>query len=170
MQFTLLGKELSRDMTLAHITLIPTEGKDPKQWANYRPISLLNIDLKLLAKLLANRLAALLPSVVHGDQVGEGRDNTTRVLNRMQFSVTRSRPLLLLSTDAEKAFDRINWSFLRHILYRFGLPDPFVQATFAMYAQASASVLINGDLSDPFDIQNGTRQGALFPPCFSSSL
>lgn len=83
---TLTNVPLSNDMTKAHIVLIPKEGKDPSMCPSYRPISLLNIDLKLLAKLLANRLAPMLPSLIHRDQTGfvrgrEGKDNTARVLN-----------------------------------------------------------------------------------------
>lgn len=57
---------------------------------------------------------------MHIDQVGfvpgrEGRDNTTRVLNIIQTAWERKEKLLLLSTDANKAFDRVNWVFLTEV-------------------------------------------------------
>ncbi|XP_044141468.1 keratin, type I cytoskeletal 13-like [Bufo gargarizans] len=73
---------LSSEMTKAGITIIPKEGKDPTTCSSYRPISLLNIDLKLLAKMLASRLQNLLPELIHPDQVGfvKGREAEERFL------------------------------------------------------------------------------------------
>ena len=58
------------DALLAYITVIPKEGKDPAECGSYRPISLLNTDLKLFTKVLASRLQPWLPELVDLDQVG----------------------------------------------------------------------------------------------------
>lgn len=86
----------------------------------YRSISLLNVDTKLQAKVLYHRLLPHISQLVHFDQVGfiphrEARDNTT-----MERIVKRSAsPAILISTDAEKTFDRVDWLFshkkLKHI-------------------------------------------------------
>ncbi len=60
----------SRDVNLATITLLLKKGKDPNDCANYRPISLLNSDIKLFAKVLALRLEPLMGQLVNPDQTG----------------------------------------------------------------------------------------------------
>lgn len=78
--------------------------------ANYRPISLLSVDLKLLSKLLAMRLESVLPSIISPDQTGfiRGRhpfSNLRRLFNILYNSSTSLTPEVLISLDAEKAFD-----------------------------------------------------------------
>lgn len=71
------------DTLQAHISVIPKEGKDPASCGSYRPISLINIELKLFRKILKTRIQQHLPHQIHLDQVGfvptrESRDNTTK--------------------------------------------------------------------------------------------
>ncbi|XP_063799964.1 msx2-interacting protein [Pseudophryne corroboree] len=154
---------------LAHITVIHKEGKDPSHCSSYRPISLLNVDLKLFAKLMANRLKLYLPKLIHSDQVGfvpgrEARDNTTKVLDLIHYASTCKSPSILLSTDAEKAFDRVDWDFLLGVLEHMGMGMVGLQRIRALYSDPAARVRINGELSDPFQIRNGTRQGCPLSP------
>lgn len=77
---------LHPSMIHAHISVIPKEKRDTKQCNNFRTISLLNVDLKLFAKILARRLAAQLKNIVYYDQVGfmpdrEARDGTIRAID-----------------------------------------------------------------------------------------
>ncbi|KAM5158282.1 protein transport protein Sec61 subunit gamma [Mantella aurantiaca] len=157
------------DSLRAHITLIPKEGKDPLQCQSYRPISLLNTDLKLFTKILATRLNKWLPDIIDQDQVGftpgrESRDNIIKVLDIIHEANTRKIPLMLLSTDAEKAFDRVSWPFLLQTLRFIGLGDNFISWIKALYSTPSAQVKANGLLSTPFTISNGTRQGCPLSP------
>lgn len=57
-------------MREAVITLLHKKGRDPQQCANYRPISLINVDEKILAKILTTRLEEVVPFLIHQDQVG----------------------------------------------------------------------------------------------------
>ncbi|XP_073537584.1 uncharacterized protein [Phyllobates terribilis] len=128
---TLEGQPLPQQMLEAKISLIHKEGKDPTLCGSYRPISLLNVDLKLLASMLASRIAEFLPNLISLNQTGfvgkrEGKDNTHKILHLLQYAKAHKTPLVLLGTDAEKAFDRVDWIFLKETLLRFGLPSAMI--------------------------------------------
>lgn len=169
-------KSFSIDALRAYIFLIPKEGKDPLRCINYRPIVLLNTNLKLFAKVLANRLLPYVPSPIHRDQAGfvplpEPRDNTIWVINLIHAAKSSNRPLLLLSTDAENAFDRVNWAFIRATLEHIGLGSSMLSWILSLYSNPLAAGKDNETRSDFFNITIGTRQGCpLSPLIFILSL
>ncbi|KAM8945786.1 angiotensin-converting enzyme [Pelodytes ibericus] len=172
----LQGTQFDPHTKLATITVIPKEGKDTTNPKNYRPISLLNTDIKLLAKLLAMRLQPLIPQLIHPDQVGfvpgrEAKENTVRALNAIHVAQKKGHKMLLLSTDAEKAFDRVAWPFLWSTIKKMGLGHDMLKWIQALYNSPTARVRVNGTLSKPIQIHNGTRQGCpLSPILFAFSL
>lgn len=153
----------------AHITLIPKPGKDETMDSNYRPISLLNVDLKLYAKILVNRLLPLLPKIITLDQVGfvlarEARDNTLKAINVHHWLSTSSTKGFFLSLDAETAFDRVAWDYMAATLQALGFPAHFLQFILSMYSSPTARIRVNGHLSSTFSILNGTHQGCPLSP------
>lgn len=172
------GTAMPSEALIAHITVLLKEGKDHTIPENYRSISLLNTDVKILAKILAKRLKPLLPTVVHPDQMGfimgrEARDNSNRALQLIHWveSQAMTHPCLLLSTDAEKAFDRVDWTYMRAVLFRLGLGPNMLAWISSLYSSPTARVKVNGLLSDTFLIGNGTRQGCpLSPLIFALTL
>lgn len=169
--FSALDEKISPSSTLlqAQIVVIPKPGKDPSLCPNYRPISLLNIDLKLFAKILANRLSPFLPKIIHRDQVGfvpgpEARDNTTKTIHLITHAHCSNTPTCLLSCDAEKAFDRVSWSFLHSTLTQIGLGPRMLTRIMSLYSCPSATILVNGTQSKKLTISNGTRQGCPLSP------
>uniref|UniRef100_A0A803KBE4 Reverse transcriptase domain-containing protein n=1 Tax=Xenopus tropicalis TaxID=8364 RepID=A0A803KBE4_XENTR len=153
----------------AHISLIHKPGKDPLTCPSYRPISLLNVDIKIYAKILAERLKTYLPHLVDLDQVGfvpqrEAKDNTLKTITILDHAKRHKIPMLALSTDAEKAFDRVSWTFLRESLAQIGLGHKAIHRIMALYNYPRARIKINGSLSEPFKISNGTRQGCPLSP------
>lgn len=94
------------EMLSALVVTIPKPGKDPTTPKNFRPISLLNIDLKIYAKLIAERLIEILPTLIHPDQseFTKGRqtsDATRRIINNIHHAESSGTPSLLLSLDRE---------------------------------------------------------------------
>lgn len=153
----------------ASICLIPKKDKDPQECASYRPISLLNTDYKILAKILARRLETVLPQVIKPDQTGFiksrfGTDNIRRLLNIINSIQACKTPSLIISLYAEKAFDRVEWKFLFATLKRFNLGPKFIDLIKLLYASPQATVTTNGLTSKPFDIERGTRQGCPLSP------
>uniref|UniRef100_A0A8C5WGE5 Reverse transcriptase domain-containing protein n=1 Tax=Leptobrachium leishanense TaxID=445787 RepID=A0A8C5WGE5_9ANUR len=154
----------SLEMLNARIVVIPKEGKDHTLCANYRPISLINVDVKIFAKLLASRLGACLPALIHVDQVGfipgrEAPDNIRCTMDILQVATTGEQGAFLLSLDAEKAFDREAWPYMWEVLRRVGMGSHFLLGVRALYLAPVARVDTGGCTSDHFEIRNGTRQG-----------
>uniref|UniRef100_A0A803K3V4 Reverse transcriptase domain-containing protein n=1 Tax=Xenopus tropicalis TaxID=8364 RepID=A0A803K3V4_XENTR len=158
-----------KELFQATITTIPKPNKDPTRVENYRPISLLNSDIKIYAKILANRLNPILKSLISDDQVGfvptrQAPDNTRKVINiAIQANQTRS-PCLLVALDAEKAFDRVSWLYLQKVLEKFGFSGTFLDHILTLYKSPSAAIQTNGQISPRFSLTNGTRQGCPLSP------
>uniref|UniRef100_A0A8C5N3Y4 Reverse transcriptase domain-containing protein n=1 Tax=Leptobrachium leishanense TaxID=445787 RepID=A0A8C5N3Y4_9ANUR len=160
---------LPSELLNAAIVTLPKLGKPPTSCQNFRPISLINVDLKIYTKILANRLALTITSLIGMDQVGfipgrQGPDNTRRLLNLIQVLTSSSTPGLILSLDAEKAFDRVHWGFMSEVMAKFSIPPEFVKGVFSVYASPSATVRFAGFHSRAFPITNGTRQGCPLSP------
>lgn len=103
-------REVTPGYLSAFITVLPESGKDPSKCASYRPISLLNLDVKIFAKILANRLRPHLQKLIGPEQVGfmpgrEAKDNVIKSLLLIHLANSSDIEGFLLSTYAEKAFD-----------------------------------------------------------------
>nr|XP_014348665.1 PREDICTED: C-type lectin domain family 18 member A-like [Latimeria chalumnae] len=107
----------------ANISLIPKPNRDHAECVNYRPISLINVDCKILTKVLATRLGDVIGAIVHRDQVGFVKqrlssDNIRSLVNLMWKVRDDPQPVVALSLDAEKAFDRVEWGYLARLKRR----------------------------------------------------
>lgn len=159
-----LDNILPSTLTEATITVIHKKGKDALHVGSYRPISLLNIDGKIYAKILANRLNPLMSSMIHSDQTGfiPGRSsasNLRRLFNILYTKRITHDDLVILTLDAEKAFDQIEWEYLFEVLMRFNLGTRFVNWIRLLYTNPTAQVRTNQSLSTSFRLFRGTRQG-----------
>ena len=138
--------------------------KERSEIENYRPITLLNTNYKLLTRILAMQLAKEIPSLVHKNQAGfiTGRSifNQTRLAQTMiDLAEATEQNGAIIALDQEKAYDKIEHEYLWTTLQAFNLPERFVNTLKSLYTNAKTQIMINGILSGPLTVQRGTRQG-----------
>ena len=145
------------------ISLLFKKG-DRTQLKNWRPITPLTTDYKILSKALANRLHEVLPLIIHSDQRASIRgrtinDNARLLHDVIAYANTSSVPLAVVSADQMKAFDRVSHDFLFKCLKQFGFGPFFIQWIQVLYNSVSSSVKVNGWLTAFVHLQRGLRQG-----------
>lgn len=155
---------LPASLMQASIPLIHKKGKDPLNCASYRPILLLFVDVRILAKILARRLGPIMPSIISEDQTGfmGGRNSFSNVRRLLGVILTQSSPTdpeMVLSLDAEKAFDRVEWPYLFPSLQQFGVSTRFISWIKLLYSSPQASVCTKTQHSNPFPLYCRMRQG-----------
>ena len=97
----------------ASITLIPKPDKDPIKKENYKQISLMNTDAKILTKILANKIQQYIKRIIDHDQVGfitglHGWFNICKSINVIQhINKRKNKNHMIHSIDAERAFDKV---------------------------------------------------------------
>ena len=161
--------ELSFDQKRGIITLIPKKGKIRLLLKNWRPISLLNTDYKILTKSLAIRLHKVLPSIIDLDQTGflKGRyigENIRTISDVIEYTSLRNQPGIILLLDFEKAFDTVKWSFILESLKLFNFGPDFIHWVEIIYSGIESTVINNGNTGGFFKLQRGIRQGCPISP------
>ena len=130
---------------------------------NYRPITLVNADYKLVSGCVAARLSSVLPGLIHEDQTGlPGRrisDGIHVVSDTIEYCQKKGVSAALVSLDQEKCFDRVDHGFLFRALATYGFGPGFLGLVRAFYNGATSRVLVNGVFSDQVRLDRGLRQG-----------
>ena len=159
---------LGQDVNRGIIKLLPKDG-DKTLIRNWRPITLLNVSYKILAKIMALRLVNILPKFVNSTQTGfiKGRyilENLITSWEAMEWSKCSHQNSAMLLLDFEKAYDRVEWRFILMMLEAFGFPPSFCNTVQVLLSDASAQVEVNGVLSSPFSLGRSIRQGCPLAP------
>ena len=129
-----LKKELSTSQKQAVIKLIEKKDLDKKFIKNWRPISLLNVDVKLISKVLSNRIKNLLPNLISNNQNAYVANRFISEVGRLIFDFLEMTYILnmegcLLKIDTVKAFASVDHWFLLAILEKYGFKKNFLRWT-----------------------------------------
>ena len=146
------------------ITLIPKKDKHKVFLDNWRPISLLNTDYKIATKAIAARIAKVLPSLIHGDQIDyiKGRfigQNVRLIADIIKCTDTLDISGIALFLDLKKVFESLEWNFIIKALETFGFGAPLIQRVKIFYKNFQSCVINNGFPTPFFELQRGVRQG-----------
>ena len=151
------------------ITLIPKQDENLSELSNWRPISLLNVDYKILTKVLSRRLQTILPQLINSDQTGFVKEryigqNIRLLRDITEYLDARKMSGLLLFVDFEKAFDSLEWDFLFKALKVFNFGPNFIRWISVLYSDVQSAVMNGGFLTNYFSISRGVRQGCPLSP------
>ncbi|OWZ02233.1 Reverse transcriptase precursor, partial [Phytophthora megakarya] len=138
---------------------------------NYRPISLLNTDYKVLIKIYATRMRRCIAELVHQTQFGfvPGR-NIHTAIDLVETSTMISRSLnpdgqaQVLMLDFSKAYDSVDREFMLATLAAKGLPPRLLRMIRSLHTGTTATFLDNGRISCPITVSSGIRQGCPLAP------
>ncbi|KAI5936292.1 LINE-1 retrotransposable element ORF2 protein [Manis javanica] len=153
-----------------NITLISKPDKDTTMKENYRPISLMNIDEKILHKMIANRIQKYIKKITHHDQVRfiprmQGWYNIRKSINIIHhINKKKDKNHMIIYIDAEKAFDKIQHPFMIKTLNKMGIEGKYINIIKAIYDKPTANIILNSEKLKTFPLRLGTRQGCPLSP------
>ena len=156
--------KLPSSQTIGLISLLP-KGDKPKEYlSNWRPITLQNSIYKLISGVISKRINGVLPHLIHSDQSGfvNGRyigDCVRNTFDILEWAKRNKKTGLLLLIDFEKAFDCISFKFIEKTMKFFGFGPDSIKWTNILLNNFRASINHAGNISLPFNILRGCRQG-----------
>jgi len=161
--------ELTLTQKQGVITLIPKKDKDPKKLKNWRPITLLNSDYKILTKYIAEYLKEHLCKLIHSNQKGFLQDrfigeNIVNAMSMIEYAENNNIDLTLVFLDYQKAFDSVEIKIILQCLESFGFGQNLIKWIKCIYKNTQSCILNNGHISDFFSLERGLRQGCPLSP------
>lgn len=159
-----IENRLSIDQKRAVLSLLPKGNKNHKFLKNWRPISLLCTHYKIFTKVLANRINPLLDKIisVHQNAYIKGRliSNNLRTIQDIIEHYKSENPGIISILDFEKAFDVVDWNFLKQTLLAMNFGNGIINSIFTtLNKEIETGILLNGELTSFFGPTRGLRQG-----------
>jgi hypothetical protein len=150
------------------ISLIPKVSSHIR-FGDFCPISLIGSLYKLVAKVLASRLAPVTDSLISSNQSAfiKGRqlvDDVVAVNEIIDVARRKKKERLIFKVDFEKAYDSVSWSFLEYMMQRLGFNDRWRSWIRACVFCGRLSVLVNGSSTKEINIHRGLKQGDPLTP------
>ena len=155
--------ELPVSARKAVLSLLYKKG-DKNDLKNYRPISLMNCDYKILAAILATRMQKVIKEIVSKSQTGyiKGRyigTNARNIIDIYEYIENESLEGIVICLDFAKAFDTVEWSFMHKTLEQFNFGNYFRNWIKILYNNPILTIKNNGWISKPAFPKRGVRQG-----------
>ncbi|GKC73337.1 putative RNA-directed DNA polymerase, eukaryota, reverse transcriptase zinc-binding domain protein [Tanacetum coccineum] len=162
------SKKMPPGSNSSFVTLI-LKVSNPIHVKDYRPISLVNTHYKIIAKILANRLAKVVDKIISQEQSAfiAGRqilDGHLMLSEATDWYKNRKKKMLIFKVDFKKAFDSVSWKYLDFVLQKLGFGLTWRAWINACLVSSRTYILVNGSPTSEFSVKRGLRLGDPLSP------